>query len=195
MNLGKIVRRAMIVALIAMLGSALSAAAAPAQHSESMVWRVGDESVVEGASASLVRTDNGLTMQINTSELEPGAYTVWWVIFNNPEFCSDMCGEDDLPFNGGDPNVNVVLPNATGHAVGQNGVGNFGAYIQVGTSEGLMDPRGAEVHLIVRTHGPVQQGNQQAQYSTFNGGCNDTGMPPEIPGDDCENVQFAIFLP
>ncbi len=71
--------------------------------SDSNVYRFADASVVEGASSTLARTKNGITATIQTDDLKAGnAYTLWWVIFNNPEKCEHAipgmsnCGEGDV---------------------------------------------------------------------------------------------------
>jgi hypothetical protein len=47
---------------------------------------------------------------------------------------------------------------------------------------GLVDPAGAEIHFIVRSHGNVLPGLLAAQISSVNGGC---------PPNQCEDLQFA----
>ena len=88
---------ALIVGTLGAL-SVISVSAAPAQSSTNDVQLFSDDSVVAGASSTLLRTRNGVSIQLNTSGLEPGAaYTVWMVVFNNPAACSDgICGEDDV---------------------------------------------------------------------------------------------------
>ena len=48
-----------------------------------------------------------VSARINATLLMPGgAYTVWYVIFNNPEMClGGMCGLDDILLPDGTPNV------------------------------------------------------------------------------------------
>ena len=184
----------------------LTAMAAPVSTT---VHRWADASIVPGASASLVRTDNNVAMRLHTSELDSyGAYTIWWVVFNNPGLCSSACGEDDifetdddgnliLIDNGdgtfGTPGVNVSVLFATGHVVGSDGVGNFGASLKEGRSSGevlfgpgLIDAQGAEIHLVVRTHGELVAGMVNEQISTFDGGCD---------VNFCDDQQFAVFTP
>ncbi|MCK4977374.1 MAG: hypothetical protein KAS36_10635 [Anaerolineales bacterium] len=179
----------------------VSALAAPAS---SAVYRFSDASEVPGASASLVRADGNVAMTLRTSELDQNAaYTIWWVVFNNPGDCSSPCGEDDIFDGNGDlmnvddgtfgtPGVNVSVVFATGHVVGKNGVGNFGAGLREGKTSGalfgpgLVDAQGAEIHLIVRTHGELIPGMVNEQISTFGGGC---GV------NDCVDPQFAVFVP
>ncbi|MBK8022966.1 MAG: hypothetical protein IPK19_16455 [Chloroflexi bacterium] len=48
----------------------------------------GDVREVEGAQAELFTSEEGVTMNFRTTELEAGhVYTAWWVIVNNPENC------------------------------------------------------------------------------------------------------------
>ena len=179
----------------------VSALAAPAS---SAVYRFSDASEVPGASASLVRADGNVAMTLRTSELDQNAaYTIWWVVFNNPVDCSSTsCGEDDIfDENGlivnddgtfGTLGVNVSAVFATGHVVGKNGVGNFGAGLREGKTSGalfgpgLVDAQGAEIHLIVRSHGEPIPGMVKEQISTEPGGC-DVNV--------CVDQQFAIFVP
>jgi hypothetical protein len=61
---------------------------------------------------------------------------------------------------------------------------------------GLMDARKAEIHFVIRSHGPLIPGIIHEQISTFNAGCG--GFPPELgtPGPNtCEDLQFAVHLP
>ncbi len=177
------------------LFSAQSSLADPAQIDESEVGRFADGSLVDGASSMLVRTDDGVTMTIHTSDLEPGAaYTVWWVIFNDPAMCSDgVCGMNDLLPFGGSPAVMSSVVRATGHVIGNNGVGDFAAHLEEGNplgqvlfGPGLLDARGAEIHLVVRSHGQPIPGLVDEQISMFNGGCK---------VNTCTDVQFTIHQP
>ncbi|MDJ0573301.1 MAG: hypothetical protein QNJ53_30290 [Pleurocapsa sp. MO_192.B19] len=135
------------------------------------------------------RTEDGVELKLDT-KLPEGAYTTWWVIFNDPEFCVDGCDAGDLEI----PEVNASLFWATGEVVGDNGMGSFSAQLlegelpqgsdQVVFGEGLVDSFSAEIHPIVRSHGPVDPEQVEEQITTFNGGC-----PPE----GCKDVQFAVF--
>lgn len=54
---------------------------------------------------------------------------------------------------------------------------------------GLTNPTQAEIHAVVRTHGPVIPGMVDEQIHTFNGGC-DPGQPNE---GQCQDLQFTAF--
>lgn len=137
-------------------------------------------------------------MTLRTSELEPNAaYTVWWVAFNYPDECaSSPCGEPDLV----DPDVMTLVTHAAGHVMGANGEGSFAGSLREGAVVhnllgdlgagpavgSLVDAQEAEIHLVVRTHGPKNTpGGVPDQLHTFEVLC----------GGSCEDVQFAIHQP
>ncbi len=51
---------------------------------------------------------------------------------------------------------------------------------------GLLDAETAEIHLVVRTHGPRVEAVFADQVSTFGGGCEPMDAAP------CDDVQFTI---
>ena len=158
----------------------------------SLVSSFEDNLPVDDALATLTRADYGVDLTLNT-ELDPGAYTVWWVIFNNPEFCEGDCDADDLDT----PSVDASIFWATGEVVGDDGIGEFSALLPegvipdgpdqvalLGDGNGLKDAFSAEIHNIVRSHGLVLPELEEEQITTLNAGC---------PPNECEDVQFAVF--
>ena len=148
----------------------------------SPLYRISNNSEVLGAYSKLVRTTDGITLTLHTSDLPRGAYTVWWVIENHPEFCTERpCTLDDENI----PAVQSSLVNASGRVVGKLGNGNFGAWLGVGDTgnrqvlfgPGLVNPMGADVYLVVRYHGPVVPELMPAQINFFEicapSGCSD----------------------
>jgi len=106
--------------------------------------------------SSLVRTDNGVSMTLMTTGLAPGAYTVWWVVFN-----------PDVP--------GMSVGFAAGHVVGPDGNARFAANLKEGeplsiAGGPLEDARAAEIHVVVRYHGPVDPRNLYDQLHTFEPG-------------------------
>jgi hypothetical protein len=198
----------MIITLVVIaLFGALPAAAAPAGQSTVPLFR-SDGSEVAGSWSRLHRTDAGVTMTIHTTGLPQHTFTVWWVIFNNPELCShgvpgfSQCGEGDLALFGGDPSIQSSVLYATGHLVGGSGRGNFGAHLAVGDTRGalfgpgLLNPHGAEIHLVVRSHGPAIPGLVNEQIRTFGGGCIDAPEGTGTPGPNvCTDVQGTVHRP
>jgi hypothetical protein len=147
--------------------------------------------VVPGARSTLVRLSGGVQMRMHTSGLtSDDAVTVWWIIFNNPSACTHdvdgggalRCSAADLLLFGGDPAVSSSIVFAAGHVVGVNRVSFAGALGVDDTSAalfgpGLTNPDGAEIHLLVRDHGPMAGA---AQIRSFDA-CNPT----------CANLQFS----
>jgi len=110
-----------------------------------------DDPDVKGVSA-LIRTDEGVAMKLLTTDLAPGAYTVWWVVFN--------------------PGVEGFSAGfAASHVVGPSGTATFAANLRQGEAlslfGSLLDAREAEIHLAVRYHGPVDPLRLDEQLHTF----------------------------
>lgn len=178
-----------VLTTVALVGIVPAGHAAPATRDVSEVFLFADPSVVVGSSL-LVRNDNGVAGTVQTSGLAPGdAVTVWWVIFNHPSECTTdapfRCGEADLF----DPDVETSVLHAAGEVIGGNGTGRFGSYLTEGDTTGalfgpgLLDSREADVHFVVRTHGPAIPGLIPAQIHTFDGGCDI---------NTCEDLQAAV---
>ena len=165
-------------------------------------------------TATLHRNKNGITVNFKAEGLYPGAYTIWWVIWNNPLECTEgnLCGEADF----GTPNVDVEVMYAGGHVVGNNGKGNFSAHLNAGddTPESMNEAFGlpiigglrvgntfdAEVHVVLRTHGPAVPGLINEQIGSYRGGCDNpfqyapfTVYPNTI--GECADIAAAVFPP
>ena len=179
----------------------------------STVHRFSDMSEVDGGFAHLTRFENGVTMAVSTNDLVQGeVYTVWWVIFNEPENCSDgVCDVDDvlivqdgivprdedgnrLMNMEGIAGANVSIQHAAGgyaqdstlHTSASLGIEDVPGII---LGPGLLDAQNAEIHLVIRTHGPAVEDAFANQISTFGGGCEPMDALP------CDDVQFAVFTP
>ena len=142
---------------------------------------------VEGAMSTLERTADGIMLEIETVDLTPGeAYTLWWVIFNKPEACSDgQCMGPDLSA----PATVSMVGYAAGAIADEDGRVNFTVNLTAGDTAGaldnssgfpfeliepapgLLDPLTAEVHGVIRTHGMALE-DPNVQLSTFSGDCN-----------------------
>lgn len=201
----------LLSALLLALGSVAPAwGSGSADRETSDVFDFADEQPIEGAVAELTRTDTGVGYSLRTAGLVEGhAVSIWWVIFNNPEECAtgpaEPCEIDDL-FN---PDVAASVQSGGGHAVGASGKAGFAGHLnegQVTTSHplheafdlenpGLLNPRGAEIHLVVRSHGPLQPELNHEMFNSFEAGCVeflDAGVMPEEEGE-CADLQFAVF--
>lgn len=122
-----------------------------------------------------------------------GAFTMWAVIFNAPENCSDgICDGDDVEVNPGPPRTAVVY--LAGMRVPASGATVVGGDFAEGQTYGalpfpsttLEDVDRAEIHLILRSHGRYMPVAADAQITTFDGGC---------AMQDCTDLQFAVFAP
>jgi hypothetical protein len=194
------------IGLLSLAFVTLAAYAADNIHSKLTIWQASDGIVYEtptikGSSAKLTRGDGVVWIRVNTTGLPAGAYTNWWVIFNNPDACNaDGCGGDDF-FPGGEYNA-AVSPSvlfATGGVVTDNGVGHFRAHLEENDTSGevlfgpgLTTAEGAEIHYIVRYHGPAGAGDVlTAQTTTFGGGCSNAPNPyPIFPCYDPQSTGF-----
>jgi hypothetical protein len=194
------------LAALALVMAVTAAFALPPQSSQPFYFLDPDHAQgdpVPGASASLARTPNGVHVWINTNDLDPGAYTVWWVVWNDPSECTGGCGEDDLGAPGN------LVGFATGGVVGMAGIGGFGGSLRTGVEGepgetllisngglGLTDPTGAEVHMVIRYHGPVVAGEMPGQIGSFAGGCTPASSLDLGDGDfDCVDMQAVVFAP
>lgn len=166
--------------------------------------------------AKMQRTNGYLRFFLHTTGLPPGAYTVWWVIFNKPLTCAEpnaaggLCGgigPDDLFL----PSTSVVW--ATGGIVRADGVGNFNDRLRVGEmrdetiilgsdlSSPLQYPLAAEVHLVIKYHGLPSRNPEilWAQTHTLLGNCDGEGgansydLPPPFGPYQCFDPQVAIL--
>jgi hypothetical protein len=148
--------------------------------------------VVPSAGTILFRSRGGVSFTFNTHGLPAGnVVTAWMAVFNNPEFCaSNPCTPADFA----NPAVEGAVYNTGGRVIGPDGAASYGAYRAVGDTTGywaglnvgILDPLRAEIHLVLRSHGPallMDPAALQQQLTMFNGGC---------PPNSCANVQDSV---
>ncbi|HEV8427033.1 MAG TPA: hypothetical protein VGQ41_03915 [Pyrinomonadaceae bacterium] len=158
----------------------------------------------------LNRTRNEIWGSVHVTDLNPSsAFTIWAAIFNRPEECTTNpagpvhCSAADLSpvpnparasaFNvgafvtGDDGTANVSFhirsgapPEGASVLFGEGGINDNGVRPGFHAGNGF----GAEVHVVIRAHGPIIPAAISAQLSQLNGGC-----PPNM----CGNVQVATF--
>ena len=192
--------------LLALAFVTLAAYAADSSHSKLSVWQASDGTIIgsptiKGSSAKLTRGDGLVWIGVNTTRLPAGAYTNWWVIFNNPDACgAPGCGGKDFcPGGVYNAEVSPSVMFATGGVVTDNGVGHFRAHLEendlsgeVLFGPGLTTADGAEIHYIVRYHGPAGTGDLLIkQTTTFGGGC--MGLDADDPIYPCYDPQSTGF--
>ncbi len=157
------------------------------------------------AFSTLVINAKGASVSLSTSGLPAGdVVTIWWVVFNHPEFCAGVspghpfrCGLSDLLPSGGDPRIESSAFYATGHVIDETGIAEFGAYTKVGApsgqvlfGDGLTNPSGADIHFVVHDHGPAIPGMVDFMIHSFGGGCSN--LPPMTGPNFCQDLQFSV---
>lgn len=186
----------------------LLAAAAQASHNASVSpmfefpFPPSGNIPAEGDQSSLSRHGQFVTVEVETSGLDPlSSYTIWAVIFNDPRFCaSTPCGLTDLALlPGHDPRVQSSMVNITGGSSDADGRGMFSGEVwktfrgaaprQPAFGPGLLNARKAEIHIVVRGHGqPAGLEDLIESIASHRGGCNDANavQPP------CEDQQISV---
>lgn len=154
----------------------------------------GSGSGISG-EATLTRTKDGVSVDQTFHGLTIGnAYTIWWVIFDNPQGCAaEECVPSDLGrgqaqgtlVNGG----GFVADNATESNSSQLARHDVeGRQVWVGDPSGIDNPYRAQVHLVLRNHGVAESvpSDLAAQTSTFADFCN-------LLVIGCQNITAAVF--
>jgi hypothetical protein len=157
------------------------------------VYRFADGSQVGGAWSSVAFGPTGASLELQTSDLPAGhTVTVWWVVFNEPENCSHpegelRCGPGDLPVFGGDDSAVTSLVYAAGHQIGGSGQATFAGRLAYGDASsalwgpGLVNPAGADIHLVVHDLGllsPQQIAEGIHDYGPCDPACVDVQYSP-----------------
>ena len=95
--------------------SGLTAQAGPASISPAPVVELlsGNFNVVAGASSKIVRNDKGVTVSVSTT-VDPGTYTMWMLLWNDPSQCGGGGGLVCNPTMGDVPECVLF---AAGHVV------------------------------------------------------------------------------
>lgn len=189
-------------------------AAATADTETRPVWWFSDFSE-SGGWSHLTRTEGMILLTLEAAGLVPGdAHTLWWIVFNTPDGCSNECGEDDIFNADGSLNVAGVLSagisisNASGNIAKADGTLEFGARLirsgEAGGHQVLLTPHDvggdettahqlyatagadAEVHVIVQSHGQARGGKKLLQQLAY----VEANCTPV-----CEDRQVATHMP
>ena len=202
------------IAAVALFAS--QGALAGEMETKTAMHRYSDKAVIDDTEATLMRMDHGVSTTVNTVGLKAGdAVTMWWVVFNQPQNCSDAkCGENDVfnldaneklilnddgkpPFNkAAHEAAQISVTYANGHVIDAGGKAKFRGQLPVGDTTqtlfgpGLVDSMKAEIHLVLRTHQQAKPGQVDAMTYTLNGGC-----AAKFPNEPCEDLQFTVFMP
>lgn len=129
------------------------------------------------SGGTLTRKKNEVWARLALHGLEADAvYTVWWIIFNDPDSCAGgpgNCGGPDLGIAGG----SVI--NAAGFVTSSSGTANITAHLEARRppaglwvapplgQKGLLpgNGHGAELHMVIQNHGPVVAGTVGVEIS------------------------------
>ena len=170
-----------------------------------VLWNGTGEHV---GSAWLSRNSRGITAMVQTTGVPVGhAGTAWWVIFNYPGECVAEGGCRAYNQDVERPGVQGDILFADGFVVTEeNQV--FGAFLEVGDATesvgeelrgvpptGLLNPSGADVHLVIRSHGPVVPEIEELMIRTVHGGCTRNLEKGELPDEvgECADLQAVRF--
>jgi len=176
---------ALSIALIALFGIPLQASAQTAFQAAD-VMNFSDGMATTGGM-TLSRSDNSVQLRGSMAGLDKKTvYSVWWIIFNNPNGCvgggAGVCTGDDA-YPGGPADASVA--NASGFVTGTDGIGYFVGELETGALPSgmccfgqLNDAVGAEIHIVVQTHGRGVAGTFATEMT------NPTGI----------DTFFAVFL-
>ncbi|WP_157041702.1 hypothetical protein [Nitriliruptor alkaliphilus] len=207
-----------MLTMLTVLGTATPAIGAPAGRSTAPVITIPPPvpPALVGSS-TLVRTDHGISVTLETSQLQPDhVVTLWWIVANAPEECEaglpglSRCGPADHLAGRGAMSVH----HAAGRVAGVGGSARYGAHLRVGDpttalfegDPGLTDARGAEVILILKSHGPRIPTMTADMLRTFAGGCVEEEFPPGLtprpdvlgtpgPNEACAEIQVSVHNP
>jgi len=169
----------------------LSAVADTFQASNAATFDTG---IIVAGAGTLLRKADGVELRVQMDGLDSNsAYTLWWIIFNNPGACSTgaapaLCGLGDLEV----PAVDPAVRNAAAFISSPSGTGNTTAEMDVGAvADGhagfgqLNDSVGAEIHIVIQTHGRPLVGSVAQQMTIPGAACN----------KKCEDQFGIVFLP
>ncbi len=160
-----------------------------------------DQNPLSMTAGTMRRFDTGFSATVLTFVTPNTAQTLWAAIFNRPEHCTNPVMDSSGPVSNcssadfSNPKVQASVVWVTGGSIdstgllslnGQLGIGPGGLPGPVNFGGGLTNPKGAEIHLVVRDHGPVD-GPQD--FTTFQPNGNPLMM------NQAANIQFFVFRP
>ena len=141
-----------------------------------------------GGTSTLYRDAAGIGMNAMVTGLRAGfPYTVWAVIFNNPQKClafPEPCGPADFGVEGtpANPRVTQVARNYAD----DDGYAFFSGFIPVGDS--LFNANRAEFHFVYRRH-PDVDGGEYVSLNMVGGNC---GGGEGSDDEQCQDEGFSI---
>jgi hypothetical protein len=202
------------IAVVIMAFALVSALAGTADAAPKVRWHGAVYQLKEGGVGRLVQSSSAwvasdeakVAFKLATRGLERRhAYTNWLFVYNFPQACIDpdaargfRCGHGDF----GNAAAGFSLMYGTGAVSTEAGKAVFAGerhaldMDRVLLGPGLLEPKGAEVHIMVRDHGPASKDPKmlEQQTGTVDGNCNNPAMPPtglwgEAGDYACQDVQ------
>ncbi len=178
-------------------------------NTESLYYFSGPDAGGDAGGLSHLTRTNGMIVARGTRKSRAGyVHTLWVLVFNYPDNCSDdVCGEDDIFNEDGTLNepqvveVGLGIGNGSGNIAKADGTLEFGARIPMNATNGdhqvlfgqgfgpyllTESPHDVEVHFIVQTHGQARGGPKLLETLNLEGS-NCTPF--------CSDVQFTVHLP
>jgi hypothetical protein len=170
----------------------------------------GDVRKIAGGEARLVADETGIFVNMTTDELEDNhVYTLWVITINNPEVCqANPCTPPEILGQSDALHSNVTWGDSLLYS--DEARMEFTAFLPVGEvvegwfGNGLTNPLGAEIHLIINDHGEVIPEMAANMLNTYRGGCSDDSLPPPFPDsakadgesgpNPCRLIQDAVFM-
>jgi len=148
---------------------------------------------------TLSRTAQDIAFEITATDLVPGhAYSMWWIVFEKPQFCEDGCNGPDLAnrlvrgsvFNGGGAEANWKGEATFADAVPRHDTGDR----FVVTGGGIKNTLKAEIHLVIKSHGEAEADPADLLLQTTTPGafCNLPVGPAQGP-PGCKDVGAVVF--
>lgn len=169
----------------------------------------GDVMEIEGATATLLSTEAGIAIRFATSNLEENhAYTLWVAMINNPEECTSRpCPGPETLANS--DLLQTEMTQGDSLLYSEKARMEFTAFVPAGEvsdgwfGNGLTNPTGAEIHLVIMDHGELIPEMATEMLNTVRGGCTDESVPPPYPDNakadgepgpnTCRGIQLAII--
>ena len=156
---------------------------------------VGMPPIGDGSFSTIIREPSGVTINVHTN-IAPGTYTVWLLVWNDPSRCTNAGATNCLPPPAGGADVPESIVFGTGQVVPSSGRGDFGIHLPVGDTDrliiggslrtGLTNALGAEIHVILRHHGDALPDALEAQITTPAGACD---------VNTCADLQGGAHIP
>lgn len=153
----------------------------------SRVSLISDSTKIPDAMAGVDRKPDRVDFLVHSFGTPRAAYTLWLCGFNDPSKCVDTpCRIDELKMGIGESFCQWgggSIADPQDGSVTIRGRSDVTSGVILG--DGLQNISGAEIHLILRTHGVGLKGDQLwAALTSFEGGC---------PPNTCKDEQVAVF--